>query len=309
MIEFYHTSTLGWRRLSRRRAQRNAAAASSFARMDAAASCALVTCRWTPPKAMPMIEAIKRGACHLWYWQSPDPLRIQADEARLQARLALLDPTEAVRYRRYLVAEAASTFLASRELLRSALSLYWNVKPAAWRFEVNQWGRPRIANAGVPEELHFNLSHKPGFVVCLIGYGRELGVDVENISISRPHLLNLASRFFSRVESEDLRETPEERRLDRFYEFWTLKESYIKARGRGLSLGLSRFSFSVAGNSAGVKFDEGFDDQPDRWDFRLFRYNSHLMASTIELDPARPLAVEVRSASELICRTLNLSEQ
>src|SRR5580658_2297551 len=255
-----------------------------------------------------MIEALKRGICHLWYWQSPDLLHPRPEEARLQAGLALLDPTEVVRYRRYLVAEAASTFLASRELLRSALSLYWDVKPPDWRFELNQWGRPRIANAGVPEELHFNLSHKPGFVVCLIGYGRELGVDVENITISRPHLLHLASRFFSRSEAEDLRDTPEEYRLDRFYEFWTLKESYIKARGRGLSLGLSRFSFSVAGNSAAIKFDQGFDDQPDRWDFRLFRCDSHLMASAIELDPDRPLTVEVRSASELVRRTLNVSE-
>ena len=73
-------------------------------------------------------------------------------------------------------------------------------------------------------------------------------MDVEDISVRRPLLLQIASRFFSRAEMVGLRGTPRERQLDRFYELWTLKESYIKARGQGLSLGLSRFSFSVAGD-------------------------------------------------------------
>ena len=264
--------------------------------------------------------------------------------------------------------DAAGTFLASRVFLRSVLSVYGDVSPSDWRFATNEWGRPRIANAGVPEELDFNLSHKPGCVACLVGYGRELGVDVEDVSVRRPQLLHLASRFFSRAEAAGLEETPEERRLDRFYELWTLKESYIKARGQGLSLGLSRFAFVVDGDSAAVQFEDGFGDQPDRWDFRLFRGGAgperrssspetgddpaagsvvpigflesgtgpvrrsfssetgddpaaagsvvpigflesgvpaHLMATTIERDPERPLTVEVRCASELIRHRLN----
>jgi len=282
----------------------------------------------------PVIEALRRGACHLWYWK-PRP---QLDEVGFEAGLAFLDAPEVVRYRRYLARDAAGTFLASRVFLRSVLSVYWDVKPSDWRFAANEWGRPRIATPGVPEQFDFNLSHKPGCVTCLVGYGRELGVDVEDVSVRRPQLLHLASRFFSRAETAGLEETPEERRLDRFYELWTLKESYIKARGRGLSLGLSRFAFVVAGDSASVQFEDGFGDQPDRWDFRLFRSGTgperrssspetgddpaatgsvvpigflersgpaHLMATTIELDPERALTVEVRCASELIRRRLN----
>jgi 4'-phosphopantetheinyl transferase len=253
-----------------------------------------------------MLDALRQGTCHLWHWRSG------AAFGRLcEAGIGLLEAEELARYLRYLVRDAAATFLASRVLLRSVLSRYWDLQPSEWRFTANEWGRPEIANTGVPRGLRFNLSHKPGFVVCLAGYGRELGVDVEDASIRRPNLLDLADRFFSRAEAAGLRQTPPAYQLDRFYELWTLKESYIKARGQGLSLGLSRFSFSPAERSAKVQFEEGFIDRSDRWDFQLHRSEPpHLMATTIELLTGEGKAdVELCDASPVVARTLRAFER
>jgi 4'-phosphopantetheinyl transferase len=247
-----------------------------------------------------LYHELERGACHLWWWRTVSSL----DEPLARRGAGFLSAGELERYRRYLVPGAARTFLASRVFLRSILSAYSECAPPEWRFEANAWGRPYIANAGAPPGLCFNLSHKPGFTACLVGAGRELGVDVEDSSGGRAHLLELAGRFFSPSESAALQELSAAHRMQRFYELWTLKEAYIKARGMGLSLGLARFSFSVAGETATVRFDPGFDDDPAAWQFRLFRACApHLISTAVRLD-ARPLRIDVRDAAGTVTRAL-----
>lgn len=53
-----------------------------------------------------------------------------------------------------------------------------------------------------------------------------------------------------------------------FFEYWTLKEAYIKARGMGLAIPLADFAFTLAPPAPpAIRFVEGFDDQPGRWQF------------------------------------------
>jgi len=236
----------------------------------------------------------------LWWWR---PLS-SFDEPLTHRGVGFLSAGELERYRRYLVPAAAQTFLAARVFLRSILSAYSQLAPPEWCFDTNAWGRPYIANAGAPTGLCFNLSHKPRFVTCLVGVGRDLGVDVEDASYGRAHLLDIASRFFSPSESEGLRALSAGDRMQRFYELWTLKEAYIKARGMGLSLGLARFSFSVAGETATVRFDSGFDDDQAAWDFRLFKACAPHLISTAVRRQARPLHIHMRDATGIVAHAL-----
>lgn len=245
-----------------------------------------------------LVETVRQGACHLWCWR-PD---WNVPEGFPESGVRLLDAEELARYERYKARGAALIFLASRVLVRSVLSQYWDIEPSGWRFRTNFWGRPLIANEGVPRGLDFNLSNKPGFVTCLVGYGREFGVDVEDTSVPRFHLLEIASRFFSPSEYEYLQATPDNYRLSRFYELWTLKESYIKARGRGLSLGLSGFSFAVEGDTGRVRFASGFHDPlPNEWDFRLVRTEApYLIATAIRLTGAGRPALQAQPALDIV---------
>ncbi|PWU03983.1 MAG: 4-phosphopantetheinyl transferase [Terriglobia bacterium] len=249
-----------------------------------------------------LFRELEQGACHLWCWRTAASF----DETLAARGVGFLSEDEMERYRRYLVPEAARTFLAARVLLRSVLSEYIDRSPASWRFALNPWGRPYLAADDILPALAFNLSHKPGFVACLVGANRELGVDVEDASAARPHLLAIAERFFSPSEAAALRALPAAGQMNRFYELWTLKESYIKARGVGLSLGLSQFSFSVGGETAGISFDPGFDDIASRWDFRLFRSHApYLLATAIQLE-RRPLAILMKDGAEVTARALRL---
>jgi 4'-phosphopantetheinyl transferase len=96
----------------------------------------------------------------------------------------------------------------------------------------------------------------------------EIGIDVEN-SIRKIDI-NIANRFFSKQESEVLGQTMENEKQNLFFDFWTLKESYIKARGRGLSIPLDKFSFTISPEDTAIQFHSGNND--DANDFAFFRF-------------------------------------
>ncbi|MEY8353738.1 4'-phosphopantetheinyl transferase superfamily protein [Lachnospiraceae bacterium 54-53] len=87
--------------------------------------------------------------------------------------------------------------------------------------------------------IHFNISHTDGMVACAIG-DRQLGIDVERV---RPYPESVPRRVFSEAERRRLEEMPEAERSRYFFRIWTLKESYVKAAGCGLTVPLTEISF------------------------------------------------------------------
>ena len=75
------------------------------------------------------------------------------------------------------------------------------------------------------QEIFFSLSHSGEWVACSIGDLRN-GVDVE--IIDRKIDINIAKRFFLPNEYEILKSLDEPERIRKFFEFWTLKEAYLK---------------------------------------------------------------------------------
>src|SRR5262249_24217563 len=60
--------------------------------------------------------------------------------------------------------------------------------------------------------------------------------------LADPHV---ADQFFSRRESLELRTLPASLRVEAFFNCWTRKEAYLKARGEGLGVPLDRFDVSL----------------------------------------------------------------
>lgn len=216
---------------------------------------------------------------HLWHLHVPE----HDDAACEEATMALLTPEEREKHGRFHFARDRRRYLMTRGLIRSLLSRYAPVAPRDWRFENNAYGRPGIANA-LPQaqRLRFNISHSASLVVAALTVEREVGVDVEHTARTAP--LEIAERFFSAREARELHELPAGLQASRFWGLWTLKESYIKARGMGLSLPLDRFSFSFEGtDGVAIDFEDGLDDSAERWQFWQFQPdNAHAIALCLE---------------------------
>jgi len=160
---------------------------------------------------------------------------VMAPEARTEPFLLTrcrgwLSSEELARCARLRRAADRQHFLLAHALLRHSLSRYTGRAPGAWRFEGGPHGRPELVEEPHAQALRFNLSHTRGLVACIVSYQSECGIDVEHLG-RRLDPLRLARRFFAagEVASLEAATTPNQSRL--FYQLWTLKEAYLKARG------------------------------------------------------------------------------
>lgn len=133
--------------------------------------------------------------------------------------------------------EDAIRSLVAELLVRQAIGLHRQIPNSKINFDSNAFGKPILRE---DPSFHFNISHSGVWVICAISEA-DVGIDIEKIvSID----LQIARNYFTEAEQRYIfaSEISKDQRLNRFYEIWTLKESYIKAIGKGLSLSLLAFS-------------------------------------------------------------------
>ena len=127
--------------------------------------------------------------------------------------------------------------------------------------------------------LSISLANTNQLAVGLFALDRDVGVDVELVAPIAA--VELAERFFSPWEAAELSALAEDARLARFYELWTLREAYLKARGVGLSLPLDQLAFRpTPSGTAQAEFGPAIRDDPDRWQFGLTWITQRHLAAT-----------------------------
>ena len=100
-------------------------------------------------------------------------------------------------------------------------------------FRLNQYGKPFLENG---TDIYFNISHSGNFAVCALN-SETVGIDIEIIKKAN---LKVAKRFFCPDEHEFI--TKANKINEAFYKIWTMKESFVKWEGKGLSTPLDSFS-------------------------------------------------------------------
>jgi 4'-phosphopantetheinyl transferase len=135
-------------------------------------------------------------------------------------------------------------FVAARGLLRTILAGYLSVAPADIIFEYGPYGKPFLTAAVCDAPIRFNVSHAHDIALYAITYGREVGVDVEFTRVDKE--LETAEQLLSPMEQAVLQRMPAAKRRLAFFTCWTRKESYLKARGEGLSFPLDHFDVTVS---------------------------------------------------------------
>ncbi len=234
----------------------------------------------------------------LYLWCAyPDDL---LSEGVADACAALLSEDERAQVQRFKFERLRREALTTRALMRIAISYGRKLPPQAWQFSLNAHGKPAIE----PQSgLHFNLSNSAGLVVCFVAEGAEVGVDVEPFERAN-EILKLAPDVFSTAEQAQLEALRDAEKLDRALSLWTLKESYIKARGMGLSLPLDKFSLLFDAEGIRLEIDSSLGDAPERWRFCLLDHAGHRIAAMVER--AASCEIELLEARPLLAPPVRL---
>jgi 4'-phosphopantetheinyl transferase len=189
--------------------------------------------------AAPVVTA---DGIHVWRMRFPSPPI--PDDAVADAR-AMLSDEERARADRFLAAGHRVEFAWGRARVRRILGAYLDIAPQSLAFETSGAGKPSLTGVYAQSGLTFNVSHTGRWLVCAVARERRLGIDIEKIRSPYP-ADQMAGRFFCDMETELLWALPEEQRIRGFFNGWTRKEAYVKARGAGLQIGLDTFAVSLA---------------------------------------------------------------
>lgn len=235
---------------------------------------------------------------------SSDDFELGADEAHLwRASLnqeahtianlaALLSQDEYSKAMRYYRPADRDRYIAGRGILRKILSAYLALPPSELRFTYNEYGRPALSDDQNDRALNFNLSHSGALALYAVTRGRTVGIDIEQIREDFA-TLEIAEHFFSKDEVEALKSLPEGQRTAGFFNCWSRKEAFIKAKGMGVSYPLDRFTVSLAPDDppALLKVD---DDELEATQWRLYELKPGAGYAAALIAAAPPITLKRR---------------
>jgi 4'-phosphopantetheinyl transferase len=136
-------------------------------------------------------------------------------------------------------------------------------------------GKPVIASCH--DDLarwQFNLSGSRNMVVVAICKGRAVGVDIELSAVAN-ELLD-SPLIFSLCERASLQKLPLDERKRRFLDHWAIKEAYLKASGKGMSIPLNSIAPDF-GEPGRIRFSAIGGDEPlhANWTFMQLDVSGH----------------------------------
>lgn len=161
----------------------------------------------------------------------------------LNTARAIISDDENLRLNRFRFPNDKNLYAAARLLQYFGLYRTLGRMPEQIEIVAAAKGKPQLVKpnlSSAAKSFDFNLSHSGSWAIAVFSTNR-IGVDIERCD-RKNDVIAIAKHYFFEQELDDLLSEGECAR-DKFFDLWTLKESYMKARGDGLSLGLSNFGF------------------------------------------------------------------
>ncbi|MGQ4665500.1 4'-phosphopantetheinyl transferase family protein [Metabacillus halosaccharovorans] len=223
-------------------------------------------------------------------------VRIEEIDHTLCDRLSTyLSPDRRKMLRHFKFPEDQLRSLFSELLVRTYVIEKWGLSNDTVTFVKNKFGKPALA--GFPQ-VQFNLSHSGHWVVAAFDE-LPVGIDIEEIV---PIDLAITDYCFTRLEKTQLDVQPGEKTLEHFYKVWTLKESYIKAVGRGLSIPPQ--SFSIVYVDDRIRLQTSTDKE--NWCFHQYEIDDRYALSVCARHSMFPEQLHMISSNDLAFRFKNL---
>src|SRR3954471_1056320 len=151
-----------------------------------------LVCWQSSPEALPRLTNIE---VHVWRAHM-----LSANDVRLEDLLSADEKARADAY--YFPADRAR-FVLGRGMLRTLLGHYTDHSAASLAFQYRPSGKPSLKPSEAGRAIEFNVSHSGNWVLCAIGLGRMVGIDVERVRAISENL-QIARTYFSRGEADAL---------------------------------------------------------------------------------------------------------
>jgi len=161
---------------------------------------------------------------------------------------SLLDANEQAKAARFFQKKHRDYYVSSHGKLRTILASYTNIPPEKLCFAVEVFGKPYLIIDGNASKVTFNLSHTDNKMLLAVGYQQEIGVDIEAWN-DRVDFTLVANACFAESERLFWQSLPSPKKDAAFYQFWTRKESFVKAVGAGITIGVADIISSVNGEA------------------------------------------------------------
>jgi 4'-phosphopantetheinyl transferase len=220
---------------------------------------------WSPP---PANLHLRGDEVHVWQASLDVPLQL------VETLQKTLSNDELKRAARLHTPDIRARFIVARARLRAILGRYLEVEPRLLHFVYGGEGKPALGSEFEHHSLQFNLSHSDRVALYAIAQNRNVGIDVERVRSNIP-FETIIHRFFSSLERRALQALPRSNREKAFFHFWTCKEAYIKARGKGLSLPLTGFSVSIQPDGGALVAQQDEPEETTRWTLQVLPMDSY----------------------------------
>jgi 4'-phosphopantetheinyl transferase len=222
--------------------------------------------------------------CELWYVTTESA----RDAAHVDVLRARLTEEERARHDAFVFEKNRLEFLLTRALSRWVVARWENKRASDLQFRATKYGQPLIYPAS---DVRFNLTNTLGLVACIVSRSREVGIDAEPIDEGE-RIMSVAETVFTHAERDALAQLSETDRRHRAVELWTTKESYMKARGLGMSIEPKTFAVDF---TRAPQLDVGaIGDDDARWELTTRDLEGHVVATCVERIAGKKAAIDVR---------------
>jgi 4'-phosphopantetheinyl transferase len=207
---------------------------------------------------MAKFPPLRTGEIHLWT-ATLDPSSETIDRMRL-----VLSPEETKKASYFKYEREQHAYIISQAVLRLLISVYLNIDPAEVILVASKKGKPFLVNE---PSLYFNISNSHEMCVYAFSRDAEVGIDIEKVR-ELPDLDQLIEQNLTSREKAYFLKHPDQK-LALFFQFWTFKESYLKAIGEGMRLSPDNLEFSL--NDGHISLQSvTFGFESTDWQFKQF---------------------------------------
>jgi len=178
--------------------------------------------------------------------------------------LLCLTEEENARFFKFKNTKDSLLYLTGRYFIKKIISEKIKTPIEKIIIKTTKFGRPILSKPKI-KNFNFNISHSGDYVAVAIS-NKKIGVDIEKI---KPIEMEIVKNYFAPEELKFIQKN-KKNQLINFYKIWTLKESYIKAIGRGLSSPLKSFYFEINKNRIKINLKK---KKPSYWHFKTYMLN------------------------------------